>query len=246
MLLKSRGIVLNTLKYNDETLIAQVLTEEVGYRTFSVRISRGKRSRSSHIFFYPLSLIELTWDERTNVKMVTPRTVSTSSPLVSIPLEPQKVTIAMFLGEFLNYALRSEPSSPELFSYLYNSILWLDAQNRRYANFHLVVLLRLTKFLGFFPDRPIFIPGGYFDLQSASYTQFRPPHNNYLEPADAQMIPTLLRMRFENMHLFRFSGAERNHFLSVINDFYRIHIPNFPELKSLPILHDFYDGMKDF
>ena len=246
MLLKSRGIVLNTLKYNDETLIAQVLTEEVGYRTFSVRISRGRKTRSVHIFFSPLSLLELTWEERPNAKLVSPRTVSTSSPLVSLPLEPPKVTIAMFLGEFLNYALRSEPSSPDLFSYLYNSILWLDAQDKRYANFHLVFLLRLTKFLGFFPERPLYISGGYFDLQTASYTQFRPPHNDYLEPREAQLIPTLLRMRYENMHLFHFSGAERNHFLSVINDFYRIHIPNFPELKSLAVLRDFYDGMKDF
>jgi DNA repair protein RecO (recombination protein O) len=246
MLLKSRGIVLNTLKYNDETLIAQVLTEEVGYRTFSVRISRGRKTRSAHIFFYPLSLIELTWEERPNAKLVNPKTVSTSSPLVSIPLDPPKVTVAMFLGEFMNYALRSEPSSPELFAYLYNSILWLDAQGQRYANFHLVLLLRLTRFLGFFPERPQYIPGGYFDLQSASYTQFRPSHNNYLEPGEAQLIPTLLRMKYENMHLFHFSGAERNHFLSVINHFYRIHVPNFPELKSLAVLRDFYDGMKDF
>ena len=70
MLLKSRGIVLNTLKYNDETLIAQVLTEEVGYRTFSVRISRGRKTRSAHIFFFPLSLVELTWDEKPNARKI--------------------------------------------------------------------------------------------------------------------------------------------------------------------------------
>ena len=246
MLSKSRGIVLNTLKYNDETLIAQVLTEEVGYRTFSVRIARGRKIRSTHIFFFPLSLVELTWEEKPNAKLVTPKTVSVSTPLVSIPLEPQKVTIAMFLGEFLNHALRSEPSSPELFAYLYNSILWLDAKSNRYANFHLVFLLRLTKFIGLFPERPLYIPGGYFDLRTASYTQFRPTHNDYLEPREAQLIPTLLRMRYENMHLFNFSGSERNHFLAVINEFYRIHIPNFPELKSLAVLRDFYEGMKDF
>ena len=109
MLLKSRGIVLNALKYNDETLIAQVLTEEVGYRTFSVRISRGRKTRSAHIFFFPLSLVELTWDEKPNARLVSPKTVSTSSPLISLLLEPPKVTIAMFLGEFLTVLCVANP-----------------------------------------------------------------------------------------------------------------------------------------
>ena len=47
-------------------------------------------------------------------------------------------------------------------------------------------------------------------------------------------------MRYENMRLFRFSGQERNRILGAINDFYRLHVPGFPELKSLSVLRDLF------
>ena len=38
MLIKSRAIVLHTLKYNDESLIVELLTEATGCVSFIVRI----------------------------------------------------------------------------------------------------------------------------------------------------------------------------------------------------------------
>ena len=38
------------------------------------------------------------------------------------------------------------------------------------------------------------------------------------------------------MHLYSMSRLQRNHCVEVIVDYYRLHIPNFPELKSLPVL----------
>ena len=49
-------------------------------------------------------------------------------------------------------------------------------------------------------------------------------------------------MRYENMRFFRFSGAERTRFLMQLNRFYRLHIPNFPELRSLAVLRDVFGG----
>lgn len=240
MLVNSRGIVLNALKYNDDTVIAQVLTERGGYRSFAVRVKHGRRTKAEHVFFYPLSLVELTWEERTTSGLVKPKMVAPAAPLTTIAVDPRKTTIAMFLGEFMYHALRSEPCSQEIFSYVYNSVLWLDLQNRNFANFHIVFLLKLTRFLGFFPKVPNYTPGAFFDLQIVNFCALQPSHNNYLQPSDAQLIPRLLKMKYENMHLFHFSGAERNRFLTIINDFYRIHVSGFPELKSLAVLRDLY------
>jgi len=45
-----------------------------------------------------------------------------------------------------------------------------------------------------------------------------------------------MRMNFETMRLFEFSRTERNKCVDLMLSYYRLHIPGFPELKSLPVL----------
>ena len=47
-------------------------------------------------------------------------------------------------------------------------------------------------------------------------------------------------MNYETMHLFAMSRAERNRCLTIINDYYRLHLPDFPLLKSLDVLKELF------
>ena len=240
MMHQSRGVVLHTIKYNDNTLISHVLTEREGCVSFLVKISHSKRAAVKYTLFQPLALLDLEWDQRTPDEMCKPTSAQVALPLQTVPFDPYKSAMAMFLAEFLRYALRAEPASSTLFEYVFRSVEWLDTSRKDFANFHIVFLLRLTQFLGFFPDVHQAAPGSYFDLQGCTFTAVRPSHSQFLQPEDAARLPVLLRMRYENMRVFKFSGAERNRFLTVINDFYRLHIPNFPELKSLSVLRELF------
>ena len=40
------------------------------------------------------------------------------------------------------------------------------------------------------------------------------------------------------MHLFRFTREQRTRLLEILNDYYRLHIPHFPELRSMAILRE--------
>jgi DNA repair protein RecO (recombination protein O) len=62
-----------------------------------------------------------------------------------------------------------------------------------------------------------------------------------LKPDEASRIRLLLRMNYETMHLFAMSRAERSRCLMVINDYYRLHIPDFPILKSIDVLKELFD-----
>jgi len=48
-------------------------------------------------------------------------------------------------------------------------------------------------------------------------------------------------MDFATMHLFRLTRAERARLLEVIVRYYRLHLPAFPELRSLSVLHELYE-----
>ena len=148
--------------------------------------------------------------------------------------------MALFLSEFLYYAIKSEPDAHAIFDYLERSLEWLDTAEHGFSNFHLVFLLRLTRFLGFAPNIHHATPGCYFDLRASCFTEQVPAHPDFLSAADSALIPKLMRMSFANMHVFKFSGAERSHLLENINTYYRLHLPDFPELKSLAVLKELF------
>ena len=49
-----------------------------------------------------------------------------------------------------------------------------------------------------------------------------------------------MRMRFETMGVFKFSHDERDRMLDFINNYYRLHLPDFPALKSLDVLRQVF------
>lgn len=238
--MKSRGIVLHTLRYSDEQLIADVLTEQQGCVTMMVRISRSKRAAVRHSLFQPLAILDLEWTHRPRANMQRPQSVQVAEPFASLPYDPIKLSIALFVAEVLHHAVRVEQMDEELYRYVEHSVLWLDASTQGYSNFHLLFLLRLTHFLGFLPNVTQAEAGSFFDLRSSCFVLQQPAHPDYLLPVEAQLLPKLLRMRYDTMRFFRFSGADRSRLLEAINTYYRLHLPNFPELKSLAVFRELF------
>lgn len=234
--MQTKAIVLRTIKYTDESFIAHLLTESSGCVPMMVRVSRSKRAAVRHTLFQPLAVLWVEWDEKPRASIQRPRAAQALMPFTSLPYDSHKLAIGLYLADFLYHAVRSEPDTAALFAYVSSSLEWLDTCTTGFANFHLVFLLRLTHFLGFMPNLEEARPGDWFDLRASCFVRERPLHPDYLEPSDAALLPRFMRMRYENMRFFRFSGDERTRLLRRINDYYRLHLPNFPELKSLDVL----------
>jgi DNA repair protein RecO (recombination protein O) len=173
-------------------------------------------------------------------------------PIASLLTDPSKLAIALFIAEFLYHALKDEQTNTPLFDYIRSSIEWLDNRQDHYANFHLVFLIHLSRFLGFFPNlskeerskegsNEIRGEGVYFDLRAATFCTTPPPHHDYLMPEEAGHIALIMRMDYATMHLFRLTRAERNRILEIVEHYYRLHLPAFPELRSLPVLRELFD-----
>ena len=210
MLTESRAIVLRTIKYNDESFIAETLTEGHGRVSFLVRISRSPRAAVRHTLFQPLALLTICWNHREGNALKRPKSVGVSTPLVSIPYDPRKSAVALFLSEFLQAAIKVEDASGLLFQYIYTSVECFDTAPKDFANFHLVFLLHLVGFLGFAPNLEDYRPGDGFDLEAGRFTAYSPLNKHFLLPEDAARLPLLRRMNFATMHVFKFSGSERS------------------------------------
>ena len=240
MLTKTQAIVLHSLKYGETRLIVDMFTRSQGRQSFIVSIPKSVKGKIKKQLFQPLTLLEIESDLRPKLQLQKLSDVRLASPFSSIPFDPNKLSISLFIAEFLYYALRSEQHNEPLFDYIVNSIQWLDAQTDRFANFHLVFLMRLSRFLGFYPNLDHYQTGDYFDLRESIFLSAPPVHRDFLHPQEAEKIQLMMRMDFPTMHLFRMSHQERNRLLEVSLIYYRLHLPDFPELKSVSILQELY------
>lgn len=242
MLQKTSGIVLHTLKYKDTSIIVDIYTEVAGRASFMVSVPRSRKATVKSVLFQPLALVELEADFRPTATIYKIKEAKSSYPFSTLPYDPYKSAIALFLSEFLYRAVREEAENRPLFAYLRHSIIWLDECDTGFANFHLVFLMRLSRFLGLYPNLEDYHKGDYFDMQNACFTSLRPQlHSDYIAPEEASRLTRLMRMNYETMHLFSMSRAERTRCLTIMNEYYRLHLPDFPILKSLEVLKELFD-----
>lgn len=240
MFVKTQAIVLHKIKYSDSDAIVCLYSREFGRISYLVS-NKSKKSKLSQSLLQPLSLIEYEGEHKGSRELQRLREAHCYQPFADLPLNPYKNAISLFLSEVLYRVLMEEERNLPLYDYLEHGIQMLDLSEKGTANFHLAFLIHLTKFLGFYPNLEENRPHWYFDLAAGSFCPARPPHNAWLSPEDAARFATLLRMNFDNLHLFRFDRHQRTDLLRQILDYYRIHLTDFPEIKSLTILEEMFD-----
>ena len=235
MHVKTKAIVLNSLKYGESQIIVDLLTECVGRVSFMQRIPRSSRSGISKQLFQPLTILDVEFDHRQSQKLQRLKNAS-----IAWPFDAHKLGIALFLAEFVTYATRSEQQNHDLFLFVENSVMWLDTCVSSFANFHIVFMLHMTRFVGFFPNTDERHDCPYFDLRGGCFIPHAPAHGDFLKPDEAGMIQLLMRLNYTTMRLLSLTRSERNRIVDVILYYYKLHLPEFPEMKSLPVLKELF------
>ncbi len=241
MLVKSRAIVLHITKYNDVSSIATLYTEKEGALSFVVRIPKTSRAAIKSKMFQPLVLLEIEWDMRENQRLQRLKNCRIWKSYTTMPYHPLKNPVGLFLYEFLYHALKNEKPNLSAFDYVLNSLLWFDESEKQFANFHLIFLFQLTCFLGFEPNVGHKANTDIFDMQNGCYVNTIPQHTDYIKGDDTRILPILQRVNYRTMHLMPISRQERVRVLEVLCQYYRLQLPDFPEIKSLEILHGLFD-----
>ena len=237
MLIKTKAIVLHSFRYGESKIIVDMLTEELGRTACIATAGKSARGGMKRQYFQPLTIIEAVAETRRQGLMPL-KEARVAAAYASIPFDPVKLPVALFLAEFIGNATRKATADKPAFAYIENSILWLDGCDRHFANFHLVFMMRMAKFLGFYPNLDDYTPGCRFDLRASCFRSDAPLHTDCLSPADSERITLLLRMNYPTMHLYKMTRDERNRMADVILRYYQLHIPDFPEMKSLDVLKE--------
>lgn len=241
MIERLQGIVLRTVKYSDNDMMVDMFTDMRGRTTFNVRVARKSRSLSSASLWRPLSLVEFDTDIRPNRAVNNIKNARAMVDYNGINASLEKSCQVLFMAEVLYHALKNEPRNRALYDFINLSMQWLELAEQGYANFHIVFSVQLMRFLGIFPNLDTYYPNAFFDMMEGNYSLMPPPHAYSLRPPETEALPVLARLRYTTMRRLKWSRAQRGRCLKLLNDYYRLHIPSFPELKSIDVLTEVFD-----
>jgi DNA repair protein RecO (recombination protein O) len=240
MQIKTTGIVLHSIKHTDSSTIITVYTRQFGRVSYMVYGVNKKKSVCRAAFLQPLSIVEMDVFHIPGKDIQRIKDMKMECQFTSIPFNPIKNSVALFLSEILFRTLRQTEPDENLFLFLENSIQQLDCCEEGIANFHLVFLIKLSRYLGFEPNMED-NNGKYFDLMNGVFLKNKPLHAHFLLPEAATDFVFLLQTDYSNMHKLILTREKRTNLLKSLVEYYRLHIPEFHGLHSLAVLQSLFD-----
>ena len=238
MIETTKAIVLNTIKYGDTSLIATCYTEKYGKKVYMLKgVLKTKKAKIKPAYFQPLMQLNLTANHNNKGNLNSLRDAEVLHFYTSVYTNLKKQSIALFLSEILYYAIQEEEQNADLFQYLETSFLWIDVHDK-VSNFHLLFLLNLTKFLGFYPELN-HVEYSYFDLVEGSFTTNK--HSQVILGENLVQFKKLLGINFDILSQINFSSTNRQAILNMLIKYFELHLSGFKKPKSLSILKSVFN-----
>jgi len=220
MLQKLKGIVLYSIKYNETSLFLHIYTDKYGRQSFLAYRTRKKKSKSNAYLFHPLSLIELEVDLKENREIQKIIEANFDHIYSQLYYDVKRSTIAIFLGEILNKNIRETEPNKQLFDFIYNAVQLLDVAKEGIENFHLIFLIQLSKFLGFYPTMD-------YELK--------------IEADLRNEFHSLVNISLTELDKIKISNSDRQRLLDIILELYKVHLTGPGQIQSLKILREVFD-----
>lgn len=219
MLHKTHGVVFRFTKYGETSIIVNIFTDLFGMQAYIVNGVRSKSARSRIALYQPMTLLDLVVYHKENADIMRIKEIKCLYPYQSIPTDVRKSAITMFLNEMINKTIKDESHAQELCQFLIRSMITLDSLTEGVENFHLLFLLKLSRFLGFGAYNKNEVVGGRFASEEIEV-----------------LLETFIHTEYDA--LLQLTNVQRRELLELILKFYTDHIETIGEVKSLPVLRE--------
>lgn len=237
MLVTTPALVISALKFGEADLIVKCYTQSDGLKSYLLRrILKSKKGKLRTAMFQPATQLELVANHKNKGTLENIREAKILHPYQNLHTDISKTSIVLFLSELLRNVIQEEEENPALYSYLSHAFLWLDAEDQT-ANFHILFLLELTKYLGFYPDTSQ-SDLSYFNLETG---QFQPHADlNTLTGEDLDLFKKLLSVKFDSLNSLKLNKKLRSSLITMLLSYYNLHVQGFKKPKSLGVLNDLF------
>jgi DNA repair protein RecO (recombination protein O) len=243
---KTRGIVLRIVKYGETSLIVTIYTELFGIQSYLVNGVRtsSKKGPGKANLFQPSAILDLVvyHSDLKNLQRI--REFRWGYLYRHIFFDVMKNAVALFMVEVLQKCLKQPEPNPQLFAFIEDAFTHLDeSAGTVLANYPLFFSLHLAGFFGFRIDDVYSEDLPYLDLFEGVFVNQQPSHQYYLEGSLSYISSQLLRVRQPHeLQELQLNQDTRRLLLQAYLSFYTLHVPDFGEMRTLPVLQTIWSA----
>ena len=239
MVIKTRGIILRTVKYSETSVILDIYTEGVGLRSYIISGVRTQRSKVAMGLLQVASLVDIVaYNQEGKLNRI--KEIHAAHIYISLPFDIRKSSIGLFMAEVARRTIRESEENADLFLFLFDIFKFLDETKEHFSNLHLAFLLELSGHFGFRPDEGEYTEGAVFDFRNGVFTTNTVGHTHFLTEHLSKLLAEILTTHWTQSHLVKLNREERRLLISEMLQFYQFQIDNFPEIQSFKILQEIF------
>ena len=238
MLISSPGIILSKVRYQDNDLIVNCLTRDLGVVSYMIKnISMSKKSKNKFAFFQLLNILDLETNYNPNRSIQYIKDLKVKYNFTSLHTNIYKSSVVMFLSEILSNIIHIETKDMELFDFIEKSLIWYD-KSEDSSTFYLIFLMKITHYLGFYPDCTN-ISYNYFNLEEGLFESSK--NSQYvIEGSSLVLFKTILGIKFDTSKLPFIDKTNKKDILKNILIYFKLHVDGFKDPKSLKVLNQIF------
>jgi len=230
----TKAIVISAIKYSDTSIIVKLYTKEVGLVSYLLKgILKSKKGKLKIAYFQPLTQLNIVASHQKNRNLQILKEAQVIHVYNSLHTTIVKQSIVMFVSEILSSAIQEEENNSLLYDYLERSFIWFDS-HEHISSFHLLFLLNLTKFLGFYPDTSNSNLNG-FHLEEGLFTE-NMNEKEIIKADELIQFKKLLGINFDSVENINFTKIQRQKLLQTLIRYFELHLGGFRKPKSLAVL----------
>ena len=239
MIVATKAIVLSSLKFGDSDLIVKCFTASSGLKSYLLKnILKSKKGKLKVSLFQPLTILEIIASHKNKGNLERIKEAKVNYSYRTLHTQIVKSSMTIFIAEILVTTINEEAEDIDLFNFIEESLLWLD-KSVKISNFHILFLLKLSMYFGFYPDTDT-LEKSYFNLMEGVFQDLNT--DKYSEKSQrVANLKEFFGIDFDKSNEINLKKIERSDLLTLLLQYYQLHLHGFKNPKSLVVSNQIFE-----
>lgn len=225
-----KAIVLRQFSYSETSIIISCFTKEHGIKSF---LYKGGKKKKNAAVLLPLKIVEINYYQHTIDSLASINSIHTATALNNLYQNPIKTSLVFFMGEFLNQLLHKiQYAEAHLFEEIQQELIWLN-ESEEVTNYPIFWMIKWIDYLGL---KPTLGEGNYFDIEMAQFTKHQTNSLLFHYGETIGKLAQLFTLNHLEILSYSLHKTERTKIIEALIDYYKFHVPEFKNFKSVDVL----------
>ena len=211
-------------------------TEEKGRKSFIISGIRSKNAKTKAGLLQVMGLVDFVSYDKESPSLSRIKEIKADQLFHILPFVVMRSCLGMFMMEVCAKSIKEFETNKDLFNFIRSRLLLLDDRNtQKLSIFHIKFLIDLSSHLGFGIQDNYSTQNRYFSLRDGSFATMDYGHIYSLDEKTSTALSGILKSQSEKI-----PKTLRNVILEKLLQYYKYHIENFGNVKSLHVLRSVF------